>query len=407
MEQQVQIDDLPDTVLLQIFKCLSKSQRCEVARACKRWQRIAYDSSLWECTDLRRFRHRLDEIKIVKLIRSRMEPLLRKINLGGFTLSPKVFQILTKHCRRLKELCLKSVTFVGNFADCEESFPTNLQKLDIRYSSGHSTAFRKIAQSLRSTTCLGVSNELLVSLPLPMDVRDMFVQLAELRVLEFSYCIELTDEMVGFIAEFCTNLESLRLRRCNHICGTTLTDLIDSCSLLTSLVLDNTSLTDSAIQAVHWERSIIHEIDLSWCRHLTQVGLKFMLTRLRCLKNLRLCCCGYGHAITDDVLQEMKRSNRKCLKVLDMSYSWDVTDKALGEFVKECPSLLYLRIYHCRIVTPAFMDLIPADSQVLVVANFPQERDGLITTRDGFRRCVSTAPLFLTALNLDNEMNQD
>ena len=89
------------------------------------------------------------------------------------------------------------------------------------------------------------------------------------------------------------NLKSLCLRRCNNIQGESLPVLIDNCSSLTSLVLDGTSVSDEAVTPVRWERSIITEVDLSWCRNITQDGLKSMLPRCRFLRYLRLCCCGY------------------------------------------------------------------------------------------------------------------
>lgn len=108
------IQDFPDTLMLLIFSFLSETDLCRVAQACRSWRFIAYDSSLWKSVSLKRF-HKLNEMCLIKVIRSRMVPLLYKLNLGGFTLSPRVFHVLVKHCPRLKVLCLESATFVEDF----------------------------------------------------------------------------------------------------------------------------------------------------------------------------------------------------------------------------------------------------------------------------------------------------
>ena len=64
--------------------------------------------------NLKRF-HKLNEMCLIKVIRSRMVPMLCKLNLGGFTLSPRVFHVLVENCPKLRVLCLESTTFVEDF----------------------------------------------------------------------------------------------------------------------------------------------------------------------------------------------------------------------------------------------------------------------------------------------------
>ena len=108
------IQEFPDTILLLIFRCLSETDLCHIAQVCRRWRLIAYDSSLWKSVNLKRF-HKLNEMCLIKVIRSRMVPMLYKLNLGGFTLSPRVFHVLVENCPKLRVLCLESTTFVEDF----------------------------------------------------------------------------------------------------------------------------------------------------------------------------------------------------------------------------------------------------------------------------------------------------
>lgn len=47
------IEKLPDKVLLNVFCYLSHREICRVARVCKRWRQIAYDTRLWKHVSLR------------------------------------------------------------------------------------------------------------------------------------------------------------------------------------------------------------------------------------------------------------------------------------------------------------------------------------------------------------------
>ncbi|XP_074105592.1 F-box/LRR-repeat protein FipoQ [Cotesia typhae] len=47
------IEKLPDKVILNIFEYLSHREICRLARVCKRWRQIAYDTRLWKHVSLR------------------------------------------------------------------------------------------------------------------------------------------------------------------------------------------------------------------------------------------------------------------------------------------------------------------------------------------------------------------
>ncbi|VEN33852.1 unnamed protein product [Callosobruchus maculatus] len=47
------IEKLPDKVLLHIFSYLSHKEICRMARVCKRWRLVAYDTRLWKNVSLR------------------------------------------------------------------------------------------------------------------------------------------------------------------------------------------------------------------------------------------------------------------------------------------------------------------------------------------------------------------
>lgn len=364
---------------------------------------MAYDSSLWNAVDLRRFHTALDEYSLTKLIRSRMTPLLHKINLGGLSLTARVFKILANECPKLRILSLESVTFLEKFSSKEKNFPLGLETLDLRHCSGDTSAFRAVARALDGIESLGVSDQFLTSLLCTNELEPLFLRLAKAKVLEFSYCSSLTDGMLGYVGMHCPLLESLCLRRCNTFHGASLPFLLNSCPLIISLVLDGTAITDNFLRAPDWSSTKITELDLSWCRHLSHEGLKSVLSRLPKLRYLRLCCVGYGHGVTDDVMKAMALAKYEDLKILDTSYSSLITDDGLSDFIGVCRGLLYLRINHCRSTTPRLMELLPADSQVFVVANFPIDSE-IPFNRELLRYTYWPTPIFMRNFGLDIEM---
>ncbi|VEN33851.1 unnamed protein product [Callosobruchus maculatus] len=51
--KKLTIEKLPDKVLLHIFSYLSHKEICRMARVCKRWRLVAYDTRLWKNVSLR------------------------------------------------------------------------------------------------------------------------------------------------------------------------------------------------------------------------------------------------------------------------------------------------------------------------------------------------------------------
>ena len=137
---------------------------------------------------------------------------------------------------------------------------------------------------------------------------------------------------------------------------------------------------------------------------------KKWLARDHCNNNSYSIPNRYGHAITDDVLNAMTQNPCSFLEVLDLSYSSEVTNSALGRFITNCPSLRYLRVYHCQMLTSALMSLIPSDSQVFVVANFfSLQRGGLVTsaTSEGPWTVWSAPMNYSRTMSLDQSLQED
>ena len=141
-----------------------------------------------------------------------------------------------------------------------------------------------------------------------------FRQRLSLKVLEFCFCKELPDDSLKQIMFCCRNLRSLCIRRCQNVGDEFLKSIFDICPYLRSLILNGTMIRSGMLKEVNWSRCLLVELDLSWCRHITEEGLLYTLPALnRFLRYLHVSCCGHGHALTAKVLRVM---GQKCWRSL-------------------------------------------------------------------------------------------
>ena len=308
------MDRLPDCVLIKIFQWLSIPQLVTSSLVCRDWKRVTYDSELWSDVDLCPYRWKLDEQAIIRLTNSRFQPSLRRLNLTSFSLTPKLFTELHTCCPNLRSLILENVNFIGYSAVDQDmyKFPSDLHHLDIRYSSGDPAAYKIITQNIGSLQSIGMTNSLLSQVNNVEIIRN----LRNIRMLDFSHCNSLYDATMVLIGTFCSNLISLSLSHCNNVKGQNLVMIIDACPYLKALSFNGTSLDDASLQQCDWKKVSLEELDISWCRNITELGLIEVLPLISDLNYLRLCSCGFGHAITDRVLEVLWKHQK--LKYLDV-----------------------------------------------------------------------------------------
>ena len=310
------MNEFSDCLLIKIFQLLEVQDLIRCCKVCTKWKRVVYDGSLWTNVDLRPFRWKLDEQCIVRLTQTRFRPYLRRLNLSGFSLTPKLFNCLQSDCPNLISLILENVSFIGfNAMDTSlQMFPTTLEFLDLRYSTGDEEAFDLIATNVKLLKCFGLSNHMLSQ----TNHVGLFRNLKNITVLDFSYCNSLHDATLILIANFCTNLCSLSLIHCNNVSGKDLHLITRHCKHLKALSFSGTSLTDENLSSCEWDNIALEELDVSWCRNITEAGLLLVLPCLPHMVYLRLCSCGFGHAITDRVLQIFSKNSYRRLESIDI-----------------------------------------------------------------------------------------
>lgn len=125
------IDKLPDKILLNIFSYLSHREICRMARVCRRWRQMAYDTRLWRNVSLRpevSGLHVGSLDMLLSLISVRFGASLRYIELPIELITHTVLHELAAKCPNLTHMLLDFSTAMQlhDFSEMQ-AFPTKLR----------------------------------------------------------------------------------------------------------------------------------------------------------------------------------------------------------------------------------------------------------------------------------------
>ncbi|XP_028405209.1 uncharacterized F-box/LRR-repeat protein C02F5.7-like [Dendronephthya gigantea] len=354
----------PESVVLKIFSYLSTGELVRVSRVNSEWQRIAHDWQLWRVVNLAKYSKNIDDLTLRKLVRSSFKAKLKYLDLTRFNISTGTLHLIKITSSAIETLILKYATFCESQKNFPEIsyFPHNLKALNIAQSTGPTTVYRNIIESLGKDTLesLVIGDEFLeLFTENKLNFLNFFQrQRLTLEALEFSFCKELTDDWLKQILICCKNLRFLCVRRCRRVEGEFLRFILDICPFLRTLICDGIKISDENFKVPDWSRCMLVELDLSRCRCVTEDGLLSMLPKLKFLRYLSVSCCGYGHALTDKVLKAMAGKSWKFLETLDVSFSCEITCRPLEAFVEKCPNLSKISKTNCP---KLWIEVIPPD----------------------------------------------
>ena len=346
--QALALSALPDTVMLKIFSNLSQPELCRIALVCKHWLWVVYDSELWKFVDLSRF-NKIQEQDILNLIQVRLSPLLKTLNLSNCPITPIIIHELTDHCQQLNNLVMKNCDLEISEENRVSllSVPDNLIRLDVRNSTAGYQFMHVIleAQDMSQLECFGFGNGQFC--PSFTDFQVMFSKMHSLRILDCIDCDSVNDARVLVFADELKVLESLALKKCKNVTGSSLSYLIAHASNLKSLNLSGTDITDFSILNAQWEMSKIEELDFSFCEQLTSDGLSASIPRITTLQYLALNNTGRGKAVSGELLESASVfESWNALTVLSLHFCIRLYGEALP-LLKYCSKLERLSLRTC------------------------------------------------------------
>ncbi|KAL2268939.1 hypothetical protein VTJ83DRAFT_3785 [Remersonia thermophila] len=162
----------------------------------------------------------------------------------------------------------------------------------------------------------------------------------------------ITDASINALAENCPQLQGLNISGCHRISNESLIHLAKSCRYLRRLKLNDCGqVQDEAVFAFAENCPNILEIDLNQCRLVTNAPVTALFTQGTALRELRLANC----ELLDDEAFLALPSNRTFdhLRILDISNSMGITDRAIEKIIEVAPRLRNLVLQKCRNLTDA------------------------------------------------------
>ena len=172
------MNELPDSLMLRIFTYLNMSDLGKASRVCRKWKRITYDPSIWRSVNLERHARTLDDKSFQLMVKSRLGPSLRHLNLSNCAVTSKMLRQLAKSCKNLHSVIFgKGSKFVISNND-EVNFPPNLELLELRPARGDFAFLKRIPRHFTKLKYLGIGSHSSKG-PVPR----MFVKMQNLTIL--------------------------------------------------------------------------------------------------------------------------------------------------------------------------------------------------------------------------------
>lgn len=261
----VNINDLPDNIILEVFTHLNVKELCVITRVCKSWKRIASDRSLWKTVDLRPYK--FDLRNLGKLARNRFSDVLISLRLRGSlqkattrswskdSVSDALLRDLRDRCPNLKEL---EIGYVNASNISVESFPPTIRSLVLSHSFVPCGWFKILTKNA--------------------DV------LPNLTTFDLTESRKLTDCDLLSICRSKRRITTLKLNGCYRITGSGLKRIADLDEMVV-LEISGTACDDLALHHVCRANKKLETLNLSFCKLISDGGMDSVATlpRLRSL----------------------------------------------------------------------------------------------------------------------------
>jgi F-box and leucine-rich repeat protein GRR1 len=162
----------------------------------------------------------------------------------------------------------------------------------------------------------------------------------------------ITAASIDAITEHCPRLQGLNISGCQKISNSSLIRLAQRCRYIKRLKFNECSqIQDRTVLAFAENCPNILEIDLQQCRLIGNEPVTALFTKGNALRELRLGGC----ELVDDTAFLSLPSNRtyEHLRILDLSNSTAITDRAIEKIVEVASRLRNLVLQKCRNLTDA------------------------------------------------------
>ncbi|XP_039300652.1 F-box/LRR-repeat protein 12 isoform X2 [Nilaparvata lugens] len=336
------IEKLPDKVLLAIFSYLSHREICQMARVCKKWRMIAYDTRLWKCVSLRpeiSGLHVGSLESLLALISIRFGPSLRYIELPIELITHTVLHELANKCPNLTHMLLDFSTAMQlhDFSEMQ-AFPTKLRYMciclsEVIFMEGFMRKIYNFINGLEALHLIGTYEKVEEEeeeIYEVINVHKLKSATPNLRVINLYGINFIDDSHIDAFSSNCIQLECLAVNYCNKVTGSTMKTLFQRSRRLKCLLMNQTNLQSEYVMQVEWEKTCLQELDIT----ATDLSTECLIDMLTRIPALRFLMAGQLNGFNDSVLKAwMEHGNPRSVVALDLDMSDNLSDEALYKFL--------------------------------------------------------------------------
>jgi len=336
------IDQLPDKVLLQIFSYLPHKEICRLARTCKKWRQIAYDTRLWSFVSLRpeiSGLHVTSLDTLLHLISHRFSQTLRYLELPMELITHTVLHELAGKCPNLTHILLDFSTAMQlhDFNDMQ-AFPTKLRYMciclsEVIFMEGFMRKIYNFINGIEVLHLVGTYEKVEEEeeeIYEVINIHKLKAATPNLRVVNLYGINFVDDSHIEAFSSNCIQLECLAVNYCAKVTGSSLSTLFNRCRKLKTLLMNQTNLLSEHVQAVEWEKTQLQELDIT----ATDLSTECLMDLLVRVPALRWLSAGQQDGFNDSVLRAFsERGNAKHLVALDLDASDNLSEEALRQFI--------------------------------------------------------------------------
>ncbi|XP_031620016.1 F-box/LRR-repeat protein 2 isoform X2 [Contarinia nasturtii] len=385
----ITIDKLPDKVLLNIFSYVSHREICRMARVCRRWRQMAYDTRLWRNVSLRpevSGLHVGSLDMLLSLISVRFGASLRYIELPIELITHTVLHELAAKCPNLTHMLLDFSTAMQlhDFSEMQ-AFPTKLRYMciclsEVIFMEGFMRKIYNFINGLEVLHLIGTYEKVEEEeeeIYEVINVHKLKSATPNLRVINLFGINFIDDSHIDAFSSNCIQLECLAVNYCNKVTGSTLKMLIQRSKRLMCLLMNGTSLKSEYVMQVEWEKCALQELDIT-ATDLSTECLIDLLTRIPALKFL---AAGQNNGFNDSVLKAWSESGKtaQSLIALDLDSSDNLTDEGIHKFLQRHGPQLHACVLSGmpHITDQLWMSVLPILTNVKIIVMGTNEKIGV------------------------------
>eukprot|EP01111_Echinosteliopsis_oligospora_P007335 TRINITY_DN2220_c0_g1_i2.p1 TRINITY_DN2220_c0_g1~~TRINITY_DN2220_c0_g1_i2.p1 ORF type:complete len:469 (-),score=73.65 TRINITY_DN2220_c0_g1_i2:79-1485(-) len=333
---------LSNEIILSIFRLLTLTDLCSVARANKQLHDCAYDTSLWRNFILSStMKPRKINLALKAMEQSSRLSCVRSVNINNSNIKTSAVEYIIEHSPCLKEIRFHNLKLTERIAKLLVACCPALEQV---YMEGGMTTDECLellsngAIRLKSINLHKVENITTTGIC-------HIIKNTNLSFLNFN---GISGWDIRTLAPYCTHFTSMDLGSSNNLTDEDLKSLTKNCSKLRFISLKQCrAITDTGVQELIMDCPQLADLNISACNKISQPSIQHAMQSLHFLNSLNISRLKSVHPIP---FPRFPYRIMTSLTAIDMSFT-NISDDDLRFLSEFCPYLKTLKITGCTGIT--------------------------------------------------------